>query len=431
MIDTYGKRLIELCQSASIVIGNGRLHSDLDIGDYTFHSRNGSSVVDYLLLNADDMQYISDFKILDPNEFSDHSGIAFNMIGKSIHQQNISEHENYITFIKWDDKKINDFQQLLHTKNDELLKLIENVNQWDINNLTNAFTNVLQECTDTIFKQTRTNNNEPSRKHRAYNPWFNADCYNARKEFKRTRNIFLRNKNDENRQHYISAKTQYSRIKRTHKNRFNVEEKRNLTNLSKYKPKQFWKKIKNQYKKNDIKPSNLNLTDTFNHFKNLYGTENLNNDTNDDILHGIIHDEDLDRNINITELRSAVFQQNNNKSSGIDTLIAEVYKHSFDVIAPFLLPLFNRLIQTGEYPKSWGTGIIVPIYKSGDVNNVQNDRGITLINIIAKIYSQVILNRLKNWSIKHEKIIENQFGFQKGKSTTDYICFSFYYCQNT
>lgn len=40
---------------------------------------------------------------------------------------------------------------------------------------------------------------------------------------------------------------------------------------------------------------------------------------------------------------------------------------------------------------------------------------------MSKIDWQILLNRLTQWSIKHEKIIPNQFGFQKAKSTTDCI----------
>jgi hypothetical protein len=50
-----------------------------------------------------------------------------------------------------------------------------------------------------------------------------------------------------------------------------------------------------------------------------------------------------------------------------------------------------------------GEGIIVPIFKSGDKEDAKNYRGITLINIISKIYSQVLLNRLTEWSKKHQK----------------------------
>ena len=77
--------------------------------------------------------------------------------------------------------------------------------------------------------------------------------------------------------------------------------------------------------------------------------------------------------------------------------------------------------MNGEYPKSWGNGIIFPIFKGGETSNPENYRGITLINSISKIYSQLLLNRVTKWTEKQSKIIENQFGFQKGKSTTDCI----------
>lgn len=79
------------------------------------------------------------------------------------------------------------------------------------------------------------------------------------------------------------------------------------------------------------------------------------------------------------------------------------------------------MYTTGEYPRSWGDGIINPIFKKGDLNDAENYRGITLINVLAKIYSQLLLNRLTKWSEKYEKISNNQFGFQKGKSIVDCI----------
>ena len=134
-----------------------------------------------------------------------------------------------------------------------------------------------------------------------------------------------------------------------------------------------------------------------------------------------IFDENLDKEISFEEIKIAVFSQNNNKSSGIDTLIAEVFKHSFNEISTFLFTLFNKLFRNSEYPKTWGEGIVVPIFKGGDAENAKNYRGITLINILGKIYSQILLNRLTKWSIEKDKIIPNQFGFQKGRSTVDCI----------
>ena len=79
------------------------------------------------------------------------------------------------------------------------------------------------------------------------------------------------------------------------------------------------------------------------------------------------------------------------------------------------------MFTLSEYPRSWGEGILTPIFKKGNVNDAGNYRGITLINILAKIYSQLLLNRLTQWTEKHEKITINQFGFQKGKSVVDCV----------
>ena len=73
------------------------------------------------------------------------------------------------------------------------------------------------------------------------------------------------------------------------------------------------------------------------------------------------------------------------------------------------------------YPSDWGTGVIIPIFNGRDANDPKNYCGITLNNIISKIYSQILLNRLTKWSNLYGKIIDNQFGFKKNKSTIDCI----------
>ena len=84
------------------------------------------------------------------------------------------------------------------------------------------------------------------------------------------------------------------------------------------------------------------------------------------------------------------------------------------------MSLYNKLLDSGIFPESWGECIIVPIFKGGNLE-AKNSRGITLNNIISKIYSKLLVTRLTKWSDKHQKFIDNQFGFQKGKSTVDCI----------
>jgi hypothetical protein len=111
----------------------------------------------------------------------------------------------------------------------------------------------------------------------------------------------------------------------------------------------------------------------------------------------------------MSEIKEAIYSQNDNKSCGTDTLIAEIYKRSFPFISQIILELCNIIFESVEYPTSCGSEITLPIFKGGDINKANNNRGITLINIIAKIYSQVLLNRLTKRSTKYNKIIDNQY----------------------
>ena len=50
--------------------------------NYTFVSHNGPSVVDYLLCSNADSKFIKNFRILQFNEFSDHSPIMYCLASK-------------------------------------------------------------------------------------------------------------------------------------------------------------------------------------------------------------------------------------------------------------------------------------------------------------------------------------------------------------
>ena len=94
----------------------------------------------------------------------------------------------------------------------------------------------------------------------------------------------------------------------------------------------------------------------------------------------------------------------------------------YDIVSPLLVNLYDKLFNNAEYPENWSLGYTIPIFKGGDPHSPKNYRGITLNNIVAKVYSQVLLNRLTDWTEKYQNISDCQFaGYQKGKSTVDCI----------
>ena len=169
--------------------------------------------------------------------------------------------------------------------------------------------------------------------------------------------------------------------------------------------------------KNDVK-----IEDLYEHFNTLLGQEP--HDTN--IIYyndnqNQISDNELDLKITEQEIQKALFKQKNGKASGPDDIFAEILKSSYDIVSPHLVKLYNKLFSYAEYPENWSLGYVIPIFKGGEPCSPKTYRGITLNNIIAKVYSQVLLNRLTEWSEKYEKISDCQFGYQKGKSTVDCV----------
>ena len=73
------------------------------------------------------------------------------------------------------------------------------------------------------------------------------------------------------------------------------------------------------------------------------------------------------------------------------------------------MKIFNVILKTGIYPKSWKESFTIPIYKSGDKNDPNNYRGISLINCLPKICNTILNNRLIK--IIEDQLSNSQFGF--------------------
>ncbi len=66
-----------------------------------------------------------------------------------------------------------------------------------------------------------------------------------------------------------------------------------------------------------------------------------------------------------------------------------------EVMCPLYVRLFNKVLDTGDIPGDWLLGIIVPTYKNvGEISDVNNYRGITLLNCMGKLFTSLFNVRL-------------------------------------
>ena len=96
-VNNSGLLLLDLCKQTGVRILNGRAGDDRGIGKFTFVGSRGSSVVDYILASQNLFDYVSKFKMHDPNLLSDHFLITLSFeFGNEAITDSLSENYDYV-----------------------------------------------------------------------------------------------------------------------------------------------------------------------------------------------------------------------------------------------------------------------------------------------------------------------------------------------
>ena len=108
-----------------------------------------------------------------------------------------------------------------------------------------------------------------------------------------------------------------------------------------------------------------------------------------------IVDDILNVPIDISEIMASLKRIKANKAAGADGIAAEFYKCAGDILALPLTMLFNHVMLTGLYPKTWCAGLINPLHKRDSPFLPDNYRKITITPAIGKIFDGILNNRLQ------------------------------------
>jgi len=85
---------------------------------------------------------------------------------------------------------------------------------------------------------------------------------------------------------------------------------------------------------------------------------------------------------------------------------------------PVVLGLCNGIVKEGSIPKDWKSNVLLPVYEGkGDPMECGSYRGIRLLEHAMKVVERILEHRIR----QQTEIDDMQFGFIKGKGTTDAI----------
>lgn len=104
-------------------------------------------------------------------------------------------------------------------------------------------------------------------------------------------------------------------------------------------------------------------------------------------------------------------------STGYDDISNKLIKKSLINKTGIIKDIINKSITTGVFPNKMKVAKILPLFKKGASNSMDNYRPISLLPTMSKILEKVVKNQIE-FNIEQQDIIpKNQFGFKKNNST--------------
>ena len=108
------------------------------------------------------------------------------------------------------------------------------------------------------------------------------------------------------------------------------------------------------------------------------------------------------------------------KAPGIFGIHAELLKAGGNAALMSLHAVLCSAWNTGIIPTDWKRGLVVPLWKGkGDRQDCNNYRGVTLLSVPGKIFTRIILERVRHHPLEHQR--PEQSGFTPKRSTIDRI----------
>ena len=430
VLNNYGKRLLDLCESLNMTIVNGCKYPDIP-GQPTCQN---TSVIDYIICSSSVFEDIEACSVLtfEPLFSDKHSVVTANINISKVAEIDVpsitadSDHLLRQPSVKWASSKKNDF---VHRIDKEELSAVfseldavtvESINVNEIDGILDRLGNIykvsakdcgmIRNCSATNKARNHTN---------ADKPWFDHECALYRTKYFAARKVFAICKTHENMKLLQSASKNYSKKLVCARTSYLANVNAKLRNLRSKNQKSYWK-ILNEAGNSKYESADVNMISEFyNHFKTLNcameGSEQLASD--------ILDISPVNDNpVSSDEIIYCIKKLRNNKACGTDGILNEFLKATEAIFLPTFVKLFNLIIDSGIFPSAWNIGVIKPIYKKkGPRNDVDNYRGITLVSCLGKLFTGVINERFENFLENNKLLGCEQAGFRKNLGTVDHI----------
>ena len=428
--NTYGEQLTQFCRNNGLYMLNGRTNGDLE-GNITCIANKGKSIVDYIIVSNELSSLIQSFSII-PRPESDHFPICATLKVKNT--LTLAENEivscHPINKIMWKaDKSQEYYNNIDKHLCDSYVIFQDNIKSENIDSsidILNSCISKASKCMQSHRKLNVAESTQPL--------WWDDECQELKTQKYKCLDTFHFSNEDRDLELYLQSKKSFKNLCKSKQKEYDKYIINDLALKANSKnSRSFWSLFKKILTKPANNSSSITPAEWYCHFKNLLNINGnfeplaaeddtvtdqngigLTTDTNE-------HFQELNDNISNEEVQRVVNKLKGGKANGSNGIPAEFLKINSNLLNDYLRQIFNTIFDSGQYPSIWSQSLIFPLHKKGCISDVNNFRGISLLNIDSKLFSSVIYERLIGWAESNHVIPESQAGSRRGYSTIDNI----------
>ena len=262
-------------------------------------------------------------------------------------------------------------------------------------------------------------------------PWMSSDIRKAIRNRKRLFKEFKRTKENNIKAEYSECRNKIVTLIRNAKLKYENDCEQIMYNQN-VGNKFFWKIMKSNIKgqtNSEIPPLHYEgrtVTDAAGKTEllNTYFSSQAKVDDKDIVLPdlpALAHTSIDDLIVEPNDVLKIIQSLNVNKASGHDQIGNLLLKEAGPFISVVLASLFNNSLQSGVFPETWKRARVIPIFKKGNKNDVNNYRPVSLLPCVSKVFEKLIFNHLFDYLREHSIITPKQSGFMPGDSCTNQL----------
>ena len=111
-------------------------------------------------------------------------------------------------------------------------------------------------------------------------------------------------------------------------------------------------------------------------------------------------------------MRTFLSNVNVSKATGLDNIGPKILKIYANIIAPSLVYIINKSVISGSFPSMWKEAKVNPLFKSGDKDDINNYRPISILSTISKLIEKWVAINFSLFLNNFDWLYKSQSGFR-------------------